>query len=101
MAVAWVFFRAESMGQALQVFEALLTEDTWTSISKWPISSHLEVQRWLLFLAIVHIIRGRGWDQPLLRIRHPIVVGMVWGILLFIMLIFHADTTERFIYFQF
>ena len=40
-------------------------------------------------------------DQKFRQIRHPVLIGIGWAMLLSIMLIFHADTTERFIYFQF
>jgi alginate O-acetyltransferase complex protein AlgI len=101
MAIAWVFFRADSIDQAMQIFNQLMTKDTWVLALKWTTSAHFEVHRWLLFLVVTHIIRGMQLDQSLHQIRHPIIIGIFWGVLLCVMLIFHADITERFIYFQF
>lgn len=101
MTIAWVFFRANSMDQAIHIFDNLLTQDTWTLVLEWSISNHTEVHLWLIFLIVTHIGRGMKFDRPLYRFQHPVLIGAFWGILLCIMLIFHADTTERFIYFQF
>lgn len=101
IAISWVFFRADSMTQAMSIFESLLTTSTWTEVSRLTLANHYEIHRLLLFVSIVHLIRGAGLDRPLHRIRQPILIGIFWGILLAIMLVFHASTTERFIYFQF
>lgn len=101
IAIAWVFFRANSMTQAIQIFENLLTRDTWTLILEWTEANHFEVHRLLLFLGIAHLARGMKLDRSLHQIKNPVIIGMLWAILLSIMLVFHADTSEQFIYFQF
>lgn len=101
MAIAWVFFRADSTEIALKIFNNLLTRDTWLLELEWSSQAHQAVQRLLAFVIIAHFIRGMKLDQRLHQIRNPIIIGMFWAILLCTMLVFHADTTERFIYFQF
>ena len=101
MAIAWVFFRANSMTQAIRIFHNFFNHDTWATSFIWSSREVSEALLLFLFLAVTHILRGAQVERPLHQIRNPIVIGIFWGILLGIMLIFHADATERFIYFQF
>ena len=101
MAIAWVFFRANSFDQAMQIFQTLLTTDSWSQISEWTVDSHWQVHRLLVFVSLVHLLRGMNLDGRLRQIRNPIVIGVFWAILLIVMLVFYADVTEQFIYFQF
>lgn len=101
IAVSWVFFRASSMEQAMLIFGRLLSVDMWAISGAWESYAFSLAQRWLIFLALAHLIRGIGLTKPLQRIRHPYLISVFWGILLTVMLVFYANTSETFIYFQF
>ena len=58
MTIAWVFFRANSMTQAIQIFHNLLTQRTWTLVLEWTVDDHFAVHRLLLFVSMIHIFRG-------------------------------------------
>ena len=101
VSVSWIFFRADSMTQALQILERLVTQDSWAIGRAWEAYSHLLVHRWLAFLILIHIVRGMGLTRRLEQIRNPYVISIFWGLLITIMLIFFANTSATFIYFQF
>lgn len=101
ISVSWVFFRADSMGQAIEIFERLLSPDVWANGGAWESYAMSLAVRWLGFLVITHLIRGIGITQPLQRIRNPYVLSIFWGVLIAVMMVFFANTSATFIYFQF
>lgn len=101
ISVSWVFFRADSMGQAIEIFERLLSPDVWANGGAWEGYAMSLAVRWLVFLVITHLIRGIGITQPLQRIRNPYMLGIFWGVLIAVMMVFFANTSATFIYFQF
>jgi len=101
MAIAWVFFRADSVVHGIAIIQYVFSVDNWSQIAIWSPNQHTQVHYLLAFVSMAHLIRGIGLDRPLRRIRNPVVIGAFWAGLLLIMFVFHADTSETFIYFQF
>lgn len=101
ISISWVFFRANSMGQAVQIFEQFLSPQVWGSGGAWESYATSLVQRWLIFLTLAHLIRGIGLTKPLERVRNPYLLSIFWGVLITVMLVFYANTSATFIYFQF
>lgn len=101
MAIAWVFFRADSINHALEIFQFMLTSDTWSRLDTWSEIEYYQVQLLLTFICIVHLVRGMKLDRRLYRVRHPFLVGLLWAVLLLMMYLLHTHVTEQFIYFQF
>ncbi len=105
--IAWVFFRAESLGDAWQylvgMFTGLLLPDTYLPAMGrlWRMTGTLLPVMVLLFFAVEWVGRRQrfalqGWID-----RVPAVVR--WGIYyaLAIAVIIHAGHEQQFIYFQF
>jgi alginate O-acetyltransferase complex protein AlgI len=101
ISISWVFFRANSVGLALTMFQKLITVQDWASTGVWNSADHADIHQLLLFVSAAHLLRGIDLDRRLHHVRNPILIGMFWSTLLIIMFIFHAEVTERFIYFQF
>lgn len=101
ISVSWVFFRANSMEQAMEIISRLLSPGMWATGGAWENYAISLVQRWLIFLVLAHLIRGIGLTKRFERIRHPYILSIFWGILITIMLVFYANTPASFIYFQF
>jgi len=99
--VSWIFFRANSMAQAMEIIQRLLSPEIWSTSGAWEDYAFSLVQRWLIFLVIAHIVRGIGLTKPFEHIRHPYALSIFWGLLIMIMMVFYANTSATFIYFQF
>ena len=93
--LAWIFFRAESMGAAVRVIAA-----TFTAWNRVPSVS------WLVILAIaaglgLQYLPGALTDrlQAFLSRRWPVVQGLVFGMVLFAIVgVFGAEGISNFIY---
>lgn len=101
ISVSWIFFRAESMNQAILIFERFVTLDTWAINGAWSPETHSIIHNWLIFLVVTHVLRGIGLFKSLQQMRNPYILSLFWGVLLAIMFIFYANEPSSFIYFQF
>ena len=98
--VSWVFFAANSMGDALLVFKRLLASQAQWSFSIAP--DVVQATQIILLIAILaHIARGLQWTRPLQRVRNPIMLGVAWGVLAALTIVFMPAESTKFIYFQF
>ncbi len=99
--ISWVFFRADSLGVAVEVFGSFTDG---AGFLRRAVTTPREVMITggvLGIAALAHVLRGLGATNPLLRVRNPLVIGALWGVLIAIMLTFYAPAGARFIYFQF
>ncbi|HEX7009741.1 MAG TPA: MBOAT family O-acyltransferase, partial [Phycisphaeraceae bacterium] len=98
--VSWVFFRAESMGSALRIFERL-GELRLPMTFNWPEADVARPAIILLLAALAHLLRGLGLTQRLAQVRSPVAVGALWGVMIVLIALLFAPIRARFIYFQF
>jgi alginate O-acetyltransferase complex protein AlgI len=101
--VSWVFFRANSMADAMLAFQKLLTGgvESWQQVQRLNLSDLNVLIPLLLIVVAAHIIRGLRLDAPLIRRQTPFLIGVFWGVLILLFIVFQMNTSERFIYFQF
>jgi alginate O-acetyltransferase complex protein AlgI len=90
-----VFFRANSVEQGVTMLQRLVIDSDWTSIAIWDFNQHVEVHLLLLFVSIVHLLRGIGIDRRLHSIRNPILIGIFWSAILILMFVFHAEGIDE------
>lgn len=101
IAISWVFFRAHSFDVAVTMLQHLFAPERWIPIEVLNPDELSAAVLMFLFVVVMHFVRGLGWDNRLLKIHRPELIGVFWAVLIAIMIIFHADFTEQFIYFQF
>jgi D-alanyl-lipoteichoic acid acyltransferase DltB (MBOAT superfamily) len=89
---AWVFFRAESLGQAVEILQRILTIG-WADPQMPLLLLLLVVSVWVY--QFVHESPLRGWLE-----KPPVKVGLAVAMILW-MLLFAPGGGEPFIYFQF
>lgn len=91
--IAWVFFRAPSLHEALLVINKLLTDQ------KGKYGIHYDL---LLFGAVaMHFVERYGWPGPLNKIFRSHIIQCLGLALLALAAIAFRGPTEQFIYFQF
>ena len=98
--LAWIFFRAETLGQSLDYLQHLSTCSGGTKLA-----DYMALHRTAMALAILCIIDGskafaerRGFDFASLS---PLLQGAFLGLMLMILLVFGDRVNVPFIYFQF
>lgn len=101
IAVSWVFFRADSFDVAMTMLQRVFVDGRWDNLRVLDKAQVAESLRLLAFVIFFHFFRGLHLDRIFLRIRRPELIGAFWAVLVVIMVLFHADLTEQFIYFQF
>ncbi len=97
--VSWVFFRANSVLEALVMLKRMCIPMDM-AINTAP----KEMTRTLVLLAIlvaVHVVRGLGLGLNWEKLRSTWAVGLVWGCLAVLILLLFAPGHAQFIYFQF
>ncbi len=98
--ISWVFFRAETIGQAIDIFRAWL--GPWGPVRfRWDGGDMLKPQLFLVAVIVAHVVRGLGWTDRLTRVRSPYAVGAFWGVTIVLIALLFASLRARFIYFQF
>jgi D-alanyl-lipoteichoic acid acyltransferase DltB (MBOAT superfamily) len=96
--LSWVFFRSDSVGDALTIFRRLAPP--WGDPGMGTASILRTV--WLVGLvALAHALRGTGLGPHWDRLKRPLGVGVLWGAMIVAMLLLTAPVQEPFIYFQF
>lgn len=101
--IAWVFFRASSLGQAMQIFAGLF--NSWKSLG-YVYSNYLPDMKLLILIAVALVF---VWIAELLRERKTklnvktfaIAVVSIWMVLLALVFTSGTDTVNSFIYFDF
>jgi alginate O-acetyltransferase complex protein AlgI len=98
VALAWVFFRAPSLGHALDYFQRLCVNDpTGRTAPLAPVGLLLTV----LVVAAGHALGQRRWAPRLARRLPAPVLGASYGLLLVFALLLAPSGEAPFIYFQF
>jgi alginate O-acetyltransferase complex protein AlgI len=98
VALAWVFFRAPSLGHALDYFQRLAVNDpTARTAPLAPVGLLLTV----LLVAAGHALGQRRWAPRLARRLPAPVLGVSYGLLLVFALLLAPSGEAPFIYFQF
>ena len=99
--VAWVFFRAESLNQAI-----LYTKTLFNTLSLEDWTSHIDVLWVILALYVAHIVehwlRNRGDKLSIAWHKVPSIGrGLAYTIIVVILFILLKTDKIEFIYFQF
>lgn len=97
---AWIFFRANTLGDALMVIESIFTSPGNAAIMRADlITTGMSKLDFLLSLILIFLLFGK----ELVRDRHKpyILKWAFYLILLFGVILFGIDGSEAFIYFQF
>jgi D-alanyl-lipoteichoic acid acyltransferase DltB (MBOAT superfamily) len=97
--IGWIFFRAETIGQAWEYIVGIVSSPTLFSI---PAMQDNRLYIFILILIIIEWI-GRAWPHPLGHMlvgRKRWVRYVVYNFII-IMIILFAGQTQQFIYFQF
>ena len=99
VAIGWVFFRAESINHAYQVFLGL----TSTAYVDFPMWSSFDWAWVGLYASIMFFIEfwGRKHEHPLQGLNIPIFFRWALYLLLTLLVIHHFGDEAQFIYFQF
>lgn len=94
--VAWIFFRASSLGSALTILRSFVLFDA-------PGSRSFGSGGWLLLapLVVVHFVAYRRWTATLAQRLPDWLFAILYGILFAIALAFVPLSAAPFIYFQF
>jgi D-alanyl-lipoteichoic acid acyltransferase DltB (MBOAT superfamily) len=95
---AWVFFRADSMGQAMEVLRNLYT---WSAVDLQPMAffdSYFYLGLAILFEGLYGL--SLQWGRLGSLLRHPVVTSLETGVLVACCL-FLRGPEQAFIYFQF
>lgn len=100
---AWVFFRANSIGQALSIFERLFTP--WKNIV-WVYDNYLPDMKLLILivLSMVFVWIAEFWSKATSKLdikTFLIVVVSIWIVLLCLVFTSGTDIVNSFIYFDF
>ena len=94
---AWIFFRAETFGQAFDVIAGIVTFREGAAISA---SASLVARSFLLMLAIDVFERVSRGTKRVLTLN-PIAVGIGCAVALASIIVWSGSRPEPFIYFQF
>jgi D-alanyl-lipoteichoic acid acyltransferase DltB (MBOAT superfamily) len=101
IAISWVFFRADSVDVALTMLQHLFVAERWIPAEVLNPNEWGAAVRIFAFVVLMHFARGLRYDRLLLQVRRPELIGVFWAVLIVVIMVFHADLTEQFIYFQF
>lgn len=98
--IAWVFFRAQNVGEALAILERIATQGNWSFSA---VEQRFNVVKGLILVTFIVAVEGMSFkvDYRTLSRKHPFLIGLfLIGCFLIISL---AGTFEgnAFIYFQF
>ncbi|MEW6301892.1 MAG: MBOAT family O-acyltransferase [Verrucomicrobiota bacterium] len=96
--VAWLFFRAEDVGQALVMLGRMFTDFQGSTLALFGISSILFFGLPILLLEFWLFVRN---DDLLPARKHWAMRGMVYAYLAFMLMTFAPAENYEFIYFQF
>lgn len=96
--LGWLLFRAESFIQVRQMLVAMFADIRMTAFSQYLLGNMVFFVLPLLLVEIWHEL-GPGTIQRLAS--HWFVRGCVYSYLAMMLLLFHPETTEAFIYFRF
>lgn len=98
--ITWVFFRAQTFGEAATVLKNMF-------IPKGDINYNIPLSFIILFVItfIGHLIGKKYFyrveDDQKHLFKNPYVQGAIFGIVIFAVLLFGSDDNQAFIYFQF
>ena len=95
--VAWVFFRAASVGDAVGLLRAMLWVPSWHLTL--PAKAMLKDGVWLVPMAVYYVF-GYVKERGLGLTPSPMLRGVALGILAFVTLVCR-EVSDAFIYFQF
>jgi alginate O-acetyltransferase complex protein AlgI len=96
--VGWVFFRAQTFGDAIAIFQRIST--AWPAAG-WRPTRVLDQTSWYLAaLVALHVAGGAKLGLRSMRALPPAARGVVWAGMVFVLYWF-ATTSPTFIYFYF
>ncbi len=97
--LAWVFFRAKSVGQALDYFSHMFSSSLFTAPQIVP--EKIILGQITILLVLEWLLRGKqhGLQIDKLRVPQPLRWTLYYGLVLMILLL--GDREQEFIYFQF
>ena len=95
--VAWVFFRAATLADAMALLRAMFWPPAWHAAT--PAKAMLKDGVWLVPI-IVYYLYAYARERGLQLVVSPVVRGVAFGMLLFFTLVCR-EVSDAFIYFQF
>lgn len=94
--VGWVFFRASTFSQALDILQAMMT---FRAGVEWYQPFVIAV---IMVLGVCHVLKAKKWGVRILELEHGSVYGMtVLFTMVWLILVFYPRGFQPFIYFQF